>query len=147
MIRRVYEQAKQSHLLSGVFVATDDQRIVDEVENFGGNVIMTSSKHPSGTDRCFEVLEKIGKEKYDVVVNIQGDEPFIHPEQINKVLKSFESKSVQISTLAHKIVDSRDLINPSLVKIVRKANGEEMGGITGNQLREFYENEQLPTNE
>lgn len=126
MIRRVYEQAKLSHSLSAVFVATDDQRIVDEVEGFGGNVIMTSAKHPSGTDRCFEALEKIGKDKYDVVVNIQGDEPFIHPEQINKVLKAFENKDVHISTLAHNIIDSRDLINPSLVKIVRKANGEAL---------------------
>ncbi len=126
MIRRVYEQAKLSHALSAVFVATDDQRIVDEVEGFGGNVIMTSPFHPSGTDRCFEALEKVGKDKYDVVVNIQGDEPFIHPEQINKVVKSFENKQVQISTLAHKLTDSKDLHNPSLVKIVRKENGEAL---------------------
>ncbi len=126
MIRRVYEQAKQSHSLSAVFVATDDERIVKEVESFGGNVLLTSPNHPSGTDRCFEALEKIGKDKYDVVVNIQGDEPFIHPEQINKVIKSFDNKAVQISTLAHKITDSRDLINPSLVKIVRKENGEAL---------------------
>jgi 3-deoxy-manno-octulosonate cytidylyltransferase (CMP-KDO synthetase) len=126
MIRRVYEQAKLSHALSAVFVATDDQRILDEVESFGGNVIMTSPFHPSGTDRCFEALEKVGKDKYDVVVNIQGDEPFIHPEQINKVVKSFENKHVQISTLAHKLTDSKDLLNPSLVKIVRKENGEAL---------------------
>jgi 3-deoxy-manno-octulosonate cytidylyltransferase (CMP-KDO synthetase) len=126
MIRRVYEQAKKSHLLSGIFVATDDRRIVDEVESFGGNVIMTSSKHPSGTDRCYEVLEKIGKDKYDVVVNIQGDEPFIHPEQINKVLKSFENKNIQISTLAHKLTDAKDLANPSIVKIVRNKHGEAL---------------------
>jgi 3-deoxy-manno-octulosonate cytidylyltransferase (CMP-KDO synthetase) len=126
MIRRVYEQAKLSHALAAVFVATDDQRIVDEVESFGGNVIMTSPFHRSGTDRCFEVLEKIGKDKYDVVVNIQGDEPFIHPEQINKVVKSFENKHIQISTLAHKITDNKDLQNPSLVKITRKENGEAL---------------------
>ena len=126
MIRRVYEQAKLSHSLSAIFVATDDQRIMNEVESFGGNVIMTSPNHPSGTDRCFEALEKIGKEKYDVVVNIQGDEPFIHAEQINKVVKSFDNKEVQISTLAHKISDRRDLVNPSLVKIARKTNGEAL---------------------
>lgn len=126
MMRRVYEQAKQSHALSAVFVATDDQRIVDEVQSFAGDVIMTSSKHPSGTDRCFEVLEKIGKDKYDVVVNIQGDEPFIHPEQINKVVKCFDHKHAQIATLAHKITDSADICNPSLVKITRKANGEAL---------------------
>jgi len=126
MIRRVYEQAKQSPALSGVFVATDDQRIVEEVESFGGNVLMTSSNHPSGTDRCFETLEKLGKDKYDVVVNIQGDEPFIHPEQINKVVKSFDDKHVQIVTLAHKIINSEDICNPSIVKIARNINGEAL---------------------
>jgi 3-deoxy-manno-octulosonate cytidylyltransferase (CMP-KDO synthetase) len=133
MIRRVYEQAEQTPSLSAVFVATDDQRIADEVEGFGGNVVMTSPEHPSGTDRCFEALVKIGKDKYEVVVNIQGDEPYIHPDQINKVIKAFsqryplgDNKIVQISTLAHKITDSRDLINPSLVKIVRKINGEAL---------------------
>jgi len=126
MIRRVYEQAEKSHLLSGVFVATDDERIIAEVNSFGGNAVMTSPKHPSGTDRCFEVLEKIGKDKYEVVVNIQGDEPFIHPEQIDKVVKCFHTQEVQISTLAHKIMDSRDLISPGIVKIVRNVNGQAL---------------------
>ncbi len=126
MIRRVYEQAEKSHSLSGVFVATDDERIIAEVNSFGGNAIMTSPKHPSGTDRCFEVLEKLGKEKYEVIVNIQGDEPFIHPEQIDKVVKSFENKKVQISTLAHSIKDGRDLINPGIVKIVKNVHGEAL---------------------
>jgi len=123
MIRRVYEQAEKSELLSAIFVATDDERIVSEVNSFSGNAIMTSPKHQSGTDRCFEVLEKIGKDKYDVVVNIQGDEPFIHPEQIDKVIRAFKHENVHISTLGHSITDSRDLISPSLVKIVRKVNG------------------------
>jgi 3-deoxy-manno-octulosonate cytidylyltransferase (CMP-KDO synthetase) len=126
MIRRVYEQAEKSELLSAIFVATDDERIVTEVESFSGNALMTSPKHQTGTDRCFEVLEKIGKDKYDVVVNIQGDEPFIHPEQIDKVIRCFKHDGVHIATLAHKITDRRDLINPSLVKIVRKNNGEAL---------------------
>lgn len=126
MIRRVYEQAEKSDLLSAIFVATDDERIVTEVNSFSGNALMTSSKHQSGTDRCFELLEKIGKDKYDIVVNIQGDEPFIHPEQIDKVIRGFKHENVQISTLGHSITDSRDLISPSLVKIVRKANGEAL---------------------
>jgi len=126
MIRRVYEQAEKSELLSAIFVATDDERIVSEVNSFSGNAIMTSPKHQSGTDRCFEVLEKIGKDKYDVVVNIQGDEPFIHPEQIDKVIRAFKHENVHISTLGHSITDSRDLISPSLVKIVRKVNGEAL---------------------
>src|ERR1700679_4185758 len=107
MIRRVYEQAEKSELLSAIFVATDDERIVTEVNSFSGNAIMTSPKHQSGTDRCFEVLEKIGKDKYDIVVNIQGDEPFIHPEQIDKVIRSFKHENVHISTLGHKLTDSR----------------------------------------
>jgi 3-deoxy-manno-octulosonate cytidylyltransferase (CMP-KDO synthetase) len=126
MIRRVYEQAEKSELLSAIFVATDDERIVTEVNSFSGNAIMTSNKHQSGTDRCFEVLEKIGKEKYDVVVNIQGDEPFIHPEQIDKVIRSFKHDNIHIATLGHKLTDSRDLISPTLVKIVRKVNGEAL---------------------
>ncbi len=127
MIRRVYEQAEKCHALAGVFVATDDERIIAEVNSFGGNAIMTSPKHTSGTDRCFEVLEKIGKDKYEVVVNIQGDEPFIHPEQIDKVVTCFHGKShVQIATLAHQIADSRDLINPGIVKIVRNVKGEAL---------------------
>lgn len=126
MIRRVYEQAQQSHALSGVFIATDDQRIVDEADSFGGNVIMTSAHHPSGTDRCFEALEKLGKDKYNIVVNIQGDEPFIHPGQINKVVKCFENKEVQISTLAHKISNSEDICNPSIVKIARNIHGQAL---------------------
>jgi 3-deoxy-manno-octulosonate cytidylyltransferase (CMP-KDO synthetase) len=126
MIRRVYEQAEKSHSLSGVFVATDDERIVAEVNSFGGNAIMTSPKHQSGTDRCYEVLEKIGKDKYEIVVNIQGDEPFIHPEQIDKVVKCFHKETVQISTLGHLIADSRDLINPGIVKIARNVNGEAL---------------------
>ncbi len=126
MIRRVYEQAAKSHLLTGVFVATDDQRIVMEVESFGGNVIVTSPNHPSGTDRCYEALEKIGKDKYEVAVNIQGDEPFIHPEQIDKVVKCFKNSEVQIATLAHHLMDNRDLINPSIVKITRNVNGEAL---------------------
>ncbi len=126
MIRRVYEQAQQSAALSGVFVATDDQRIVDEVNSFGGNVLMTSSNHPSGTDRCFEALEKLGKTKYDVVVNIQGDEPFIHPEQITKVVKCFDHKHVQIATLAHKLSNPADITNSSIVKITRNIHGEAL---------------------
>jgi 3-deoxy-manno-octulosonate cytidylyltransferase (CMP-KDO synthetase) len=126
MVRRVYEQAEKSDFLSAIFVATDDERIIAEVNSFSGNALMTSTKHQSGTERCFEVLEKIGKDKYDVVVNIQGDEPFIHPEQIDKVVKSFKNDSIQISTLGHKISDNRDLINPSLVKIARKVNGEAL---------------------
>lgn len=82
MIQRVYEQVIQA--VDDVCVATDDERIEAAVKAFGGKVVMTSDKHRSGTDRCFEAYQKIGK-GFDVVINIQGDEPFIHPEQIETI--------------------------------------------------------------
>lgn len=126
MIRRVYEQAEQSKALAEVVVATDDARIMNEVKSFGGKVIMTGTHHKSGTDRCLEALEQIGGDKFDVVVNIQGDEPFIHPEQIDNVVKCFDMKHVQISTLVRKITEPRELQQPSVVKVVRKASGEAL---------------------
>jgi 3-deoxy-manno-octulosonate cytidylyltransferase (CMP-KDO synthetase) len=125
MIRRVYEQAKISRVLGDVVVATDDDRIAKEIKKFGGKVIMTGEHHRSGTDRCLEALEKVGG-TWDVVVNIQGDEPFIHPEQIDKVVACFTRKEVQISTLVRKIEEPRELQQASIVKVVRKTNGEAL---------------------
>ena len=126
MVRRVYEQASKCSHLECVYVATEDQRIVDEVLSFGGNVLMTSPEHPSGTDRCFEVLEKLGMDKYDVVINIQGDEPYIHPEQIDTLVNIFKNEKVEIATLAHNVTNPADLENPNIVKIVRNVNGEAL---------------------
>jgi 3-deoxy-manno-octulosonate cytidylyltransferase (CMP-KDO synthetase) len=123
MIRMVYEQAKLSKVLDELVVATDDERIMNEVKNFGGKGIMTAVHHKSGTDRCFEALEKMGN-KWDVVVNIQGDEPFIDPIQIDEVVKAFSKETVQISTLVTKIEEPRELQQPSIVKVVRKQSGE-----------------------
>ena len=125
MIHRVYEQAKTSKVLDEVIVATDDDRIMKEIKSFGGKGVMTASHHKSGTDRCLEELEKVGG-KWDVVVNIQGDEPFIHPEQIENVVNCFKKKNVQIATLVRKIEEPRELQQPSVVKVVRKANGEAL---------------------
>ena len=96
MIQRVYEAVYPC--LNKVFVATDDQRIFDAVRAFGGNVVMTSSEHRSGTDRCAEAYEKIG-EDFDVVVNIQGDEPFIKPQQIELLVSCFDDSKTEIATL------------------------------------------------
>ena len=96
MIQRVYEQVIQA--VDEVCVATDDERIEAAVKAFGGKVVMTSDKHRSGTDRCFEAYQKIGK-GFDVVINIQGDEPFIHPEQIATIKSCFTDEQVQIATL------------------------------------------------
>lgn len=127
MIQRVFEQASSCSLLSEVFVATDDQRIFDHVVLFGGKVVMTSEKHKSGTDRCNEATEKILTEKnpQDIVVNIQGDEPFLDPHQIELLLSCFSKDPfTQISTLIKKITNSSDLFNPNIVKIVTNYNTE-----------------------
>jgi 3-deoxy-manno-octulosonate cytidylyltransferase (CMP-KDO synthetase) len=125
MIRRVYEQASKSSL-SSVVVATDDERIFKEVESFGGKVVMTATHHKNGTERCVEALQKQGKANWDVVVNIQGDEPFIHPEQIDKVVACFKKETVQIATLARNLNEEKELHSPSCIKVVRKTNGEAL---------------------
>ena len=117
MIQRVYEQALKANLLSYVVVATDDNRIEKHVQSFGGKAIMTSHLHKSGTERCNEVIE-ILKEKYDVVVNIQGDEPFINPGQIDKLVSCFSEKNVEIATLVKKIDSSSELFNTNVVKAI-----------------------------
>jgi 3-deoxy-manno-octulosonate cytidylyltransferase (CMP-KDO synthetase) len=121
MIQRVYEQASKA--LDWVFVATDDNRIADHVKSFNGKVIMTSPDHKSGTERCSEALKKIlaieDCSKFDVVINIQGDEPFIKPEQLRHLASCFDNESVQIATLAKPITDNAEIFNPNCVKVIR----------------------------
>jgi len=119
MIQRVYEQSMKS--IDLVFVATDDKRIFDAVKNFGGNAIMTSAEHQSGTDRCAEAVSKISGKigiKVDVVLNIQGDEPFIRPEQIDLLKSCFSDKNVEIATLVRKTARGEDIFNPNQPKVV-----------------------------
>ncbi|MGB0886884.1 MAG: 3-deoxy-manno-octulosonate cytidylyltransferase [Vicingaceae bacterium] len=116
MIQRVYEQAKKANSLTEVVVATDDDRIFNHVNSFGGNVVMTSSSHESGTDRCAEVLEKY-EVQFDVVLNIQGDEPFINPEQINQLAACFEDEKTDIATLIKEIKTEEELFNPNRPKV------------------------------
>ncbi len=100
MIQRVYEQAKKA--LDFVLIATDDKRIVAEVKRFGGNVVMTSSKHTTGTNRCLEAYEIFSNEssvKFDVVLNIQGDEPLLAPEQLKSLVSCFQQEDTQMATL------------------------------------------------
>ena len=122
MIQRVYEQASKSAKLSEVIVATDDQRIFDHVKAFGGNVMMTSTSHQTGTDRCAEVLFKMTD--VDVVINIQGDEPFIHPEQIDQLAALFEQEETEIATLVKQIEVSEDLLSNTVVKVVKSKLGK-----------------------
>jgi len=124
MIQRVYERA--SHVLDAVVVATDDQRIYDAVVQFGGRVVMTSENHKTGTDRCYEALTKI-LETYDVVINIQGDEPFIAIDQIEALKNCFVSDQIQLATLvkpfdANTSID--ELENPNTPKVILSQAGE-----------------------
>jgi len=116
MIQRVYEQAKKASCLTEVVVATDDDKIFNHINSFGGNVVMTSSSHESGTDRCAEVLNKMD-EHFEVVINIQGDEPFINPEQINQLCACFEDEKTDIATLIKKIDSEEELLNPNRPKV------------------------------
>ncbi|MEG1905669.1 MAG: 3-deoxy-manno-octulosonate cytidylyltransferase, partial [Bacteroidales bacterium] len=118
VIQRVYEQ------VAGVFdeavVATDDERIYNVVRSFGGNVVMTSTEHKSGTDRCYEAYQKLGKE-YDVIVNIQGDEPFIHISQLESVKQCFDCLQTDIATLVKPFLETdgiEALFNPNSPKVV-----------------------------
>ena len=126
MIRRVCEQAMSCPGLSEVIVATDDSSIEAHVKEFGGRAIMTSTHHKSGTERCSEVYEKLlqGSTEYDVVVNIQGDEPYIHPGQIEQIISCFDSNEAMIATLMKRIISSGELINPNVVKVLSDINGK-----------------------
>ena len=122
MIQRVYEQCKKAPSLSQVIIATDDERIFNHVIDFGGEVIMTSTSHPSGTDRCNEVIQSL-TEKYDIAINIQGDEPYINPEQIEQVASLFSSANVSIATLAKKIEDENIITDINSPKAIFDTNG------------------------
>lgn len=118
VIQRVWEQV--SRVIDDVAVATDDRRIADAVEAFGGRAIMTSPDHRSGTDRCYEACCKIGGE-YDVVVNVQGDEPFIAPSQIHALAACFDDERTDIATLVKPFAPSdgiEALENPNSPKVV-----------------------------
>jgi 3-deoxy-manno-octulosonate cytidylyltransferase (CMP-KDO synthetase) len=117
MIQRVYEQARKSKSLSSVIVATDDNRIQKAVVDFGGEVCLTSPDHPSGTDRCAEVVEKLQLD-CDAVVNIQGDEPFIDPQQIDLLCSCFDDSKTQLATLIKKIASKEILFNPNSPKVI-----------------------------
>lgn len=118
MIQRVYEQAlKISGFDLEVVVATDDERIANEVNAFGGKVCLTSTHHESGTARCFEAALKQEK-SYDVLLNIQGDEPFVNPEPLHKLISLFKDKEVKIASMMSKITDLEEINNPNRVKVV-----------------------------
>lgn len=123
VIQHVYEQA--SKVLDAVYVATDEERIYNKVEEFGGKAVMTSTEHHSGTDRIEEALLKVGG-NFDVVVNIQGDEPFIQKSQIETLCKCFDDQITQIATLGKPFESIEAVENPNSPKIVIDNNGYAM---------------------
>ena len=126
MIQRVYEQARK--VLDNVCVATDDDRIFNAVESFGGNVVMTSAEHRSGPDRCFEAYNRLGGNE-DVIINIQGDEPFIKPEQIESLIACFDSPQTQIATLVRpfEVTEGYEaLANPNSPKVILNDKNEAL---------------------
>ncbi len=125
MIQHVYEQSTKAKLLHALVVATDDVRIKQVVENFGGTVVMTSTQLPSGTDRCAAALQQLN-ENYDAVINIQGDEPFISPDQIDCIAKMLLNDGAGIATLRKPITEQASINNPNVVKVVTDVNGKAL---------------------
>jgi len=125
MIRWVYENS--SGMIDFVVVATDDNRIYDTVNKFGGKVVMTSPHHTSGTDRCNEAMDIVVREfrqSFDVVINIQGDEPFINPSQIKSVMDCFKDPDTQIATIIKPVTCPDDLFNPNIPKVIINLKNE-----------------------
>lgn len=127
MVHRVYSQTKK--VFNDVWVATDDLKIVGEVESFGGKVVLTKKKHKTGTDRCAEAIEKIQtieNKTWDVIINIQGDEPFIKTEQLNEIKKCFKNKKTEIATLVKPINNKDDIFNINKPKVVINSKNEAL---------------------
>ena len=125
MIRRVYQQALKCRDLNDVIVATDDERIAGEVKKHGGKAVITASGHKSGTERCNEVISMLPV-KYDAVINIQGDEPFLDPGQISEIAQCFTNPDVMIATLAKRINDPEEVFNPDVVKAIFDKNSKAL---------------------
>ncbi|MBI4680575.1 MAG: 3-deoxy-manno-octulosonate cytidylyltransferase [Nitrospirae bacterium] len=124
LIQRVYEQASSAKLIDAVFVATDDKRIFDVVFSFGGKAVMASSGHASGTDRIAEAAKNIDCE---IIVNVQGDEPFIRPEMVDDTVKLLiDDPRAAISTLAKKTTNIKEILSPNVVKVVMDNEGFAM---------------------
>ncbi len=117
MIQRVYEQASQANL-DDLYVATDSTKIYNHVIRFGGQCLMTSDKHQSGTERCEEGAKKLQLQEQDVLINIQGDEPFIKPEQISLLKNCFNEKNTELATLIKKAESLAELQNPNIPKVI-----------------------------
>lgn len=141
MIQWVYERSLAADLRR-VVVATDDQRIMDAVAAFGGEAVLTSPHHQSGTERCAEVADTLRLTPDDVVVNIQGDEPYIRSEAINLLINQFKDSSVQIATLAKEFRPDEDPENPNMVKVTFSASGRAL--TFSRSPLPYYRNTEVP---
>jgi len=127
MVQHVYERISKAQGLAGVYIATDDERIKEVVEAFGGKVVMTPIEAASGTDRIAAAAKAVGLNDDDLIVNVQGDQPLVHPESIEDVIAPFLAedydKSFEMSTLSFKIINEAEITNPKDVKLVTDVNG------------------------
>ncbi|MCB0509885.1 MAG: 3-deoxy-manno-octulosonate cytidylyltransferase [Bacteroidetes bacterium] len=117
MLQRVFEQARKSPFLNEIIIATDHEDIFKAAQSFGAKVMMTSTKHQNGTERCAEVLANLNS-NFDILINIQGDEPFFDPQNIESLLSCFKQEEVQIASLVKRIEREEDISNPTVVKVV-----------------------------
>ncbi len=121
LIQRVYEAVRKTNLFNEVFIATDNIEIFEHVKSFNADVVMTSEKHSSGTDRIYECISKLKQTKSyhtDVIVNIQGDEPFISQAELSPLIKIFDDNEIEVASLMHKIDAIEDITNQNNVKVV-----------------------------
>lgn len=123
MIQRVYENAAKAKRLHEIIVATDDERIFEHVHSFGGKVMMTAAHHASGTERCGEIASTI---QADIIINIQGDEPLVNPNQLDSLIEIFDDQSVKIATLGSRNIAKEDLDNPNRIKIILDAKSNAL---------------------
>ncbi len=130
IISRVYHRVRRCDAIEDVVVATDSEDICDHVESFAeeGTVMMTSDQHRSGTDRCGEVVQRLDSQgySYDVILNVQGDEPFVDPAQLQALIDCFADPEVQIATLVTRIMSADELCSPNNVKVVCTADGRAL---------------------
>jgi 3-deoxy-manno-octulosonate cytidylyltransferase (CMP-KDO synthetase) len=130
IISRVYHRVCRSEAVEDVVVATDSEDICDHVESFceEGAVMMTSDQHRSGTDRCGEVVQRLDRQgySYDIVLNVQGDEPFVDPAQLQALVDCFSNPEVQIATLVTRITSTNELLSPNNVKVVCSTDGRAL---------------------
>jgi 3-deoxy-manno-octulosonate cytidylyltransferase (CMP-KDO synthetase) len=124
MIQHVYERVNQSGSFDKVVVATDDKRIEQEVLSFGGEVVLTRGDHRSGTDRCGEVMDAFPD--FDVVVNVQGDEPLVDPNQLDELLNAFQDDQVEIATLGTPRVSFEEIADTNRIKVVIDASNNAL---------------------